>query len=230
MRQIKSGIRTLHFVNGDVGEIIGDKTKIRMILALYRKGELKKTELYSFVTKNSLNPRKLSELESAGLISLKYNRFNNNTTVAKLTYLGQAVAVKLIAIENLINRKDSDIVVRESIPADHQSATIPETSPQPSRQLLDPHLSPVLRVVYERWHSTFPELVKYTKLADAELRSNLDVLVSSGWVRTTGDQYVVTEEGAKKARLVITLENGQDVAETDYEEPAAGGTATRGQT
>ncbi|MDD4222780.1 MAG: hypothetical protein PHF83_06595 [Candidatus Methanomethylophilus sp.] len=202
-----------------------------MILALYRKGELKKTELYSFVTKNSLNPRKLSELENAGLISLKYSRFDNNTTVAKLTDLGQAVAVKLISIENLINGKDTDPVVRESTPADHRSAAVSETlpAPQPPRRLLDPNLSLVLRMVYERQHSTFPELLKYTKLADAELRSNLDVLVSSGWVRTAGDRYLVTEEGAKKARLVIALENGQDVVETDHEEPAAGGAETKGR-
>ncbi|MFA7034242.1 MAG: hypothetical protein WC166_06275 [Bacteroidales bacterium] len=228
MRQIKSGIRTLHFVNGDVGEIIGDKTKIRMILALYRKGELKKTELYSFVTKNSLNPRKLSELESAGLISLKYNRFDNNTTVAKLTDLGQTVAVELTAIENLINRKDPDTAVRESIPADHRSATVPETSPQSPRRLLDLHLSLVLRVVYERQHLTLSELSGYTKLADAELRSNLYTLVTDGSVRMEGDQYLITGDGAKRARHVIAMEHGEDVVETDYEEPARSGAKTKG--
>ncbi len=202
-----------------------------MILALYKKGPMKKTELYAEIPSSNLNSQKLNDLANVGLVTLNSNRFDNNSTVVELTKLGSTVAINLIAVENLMTGKDSDPVAQGSIPADHPSAAVPETSPapQPSRRLLDPHLSLVLRVVYERQHSTFPELSEYTKLADAELRSNLDVLVSSGWVRTAGDRYVVTEEGAKKARLVIALENGQDVVETDYEEPAAGGAETKGR-
>jgi len=202
-----------------------------MILALYKKGPMKKTELYAEIPSSNLNSQKLNDLANVGLVTLNSNRFDNNSTVVELTKLGSTVAINLITVENLMIGKVSDSVAQESIPADHPSAAVaPEVSPspQPPRQLLDPHLSLMLRVVYERQHSTFPELVKYTKLADTELRSNLDVLVSSGWIRTAGDRYVVTEEGAKKARLVIALENGQDVVETDYEEPAAGGTATKG--
>lgn len=86
----------------DIGDIIGDKTKIRMILALYRNGEMKKTKLYSFVSKNSLNPRKLEELESAELVVLKHDRFDNNSTTVNLTIKGQAAALILLKLDDLL--------------------------------------------------------------------------------------------------------------------------------
>ncbi len=67
-----------------------------------------------------------------------------------------------------------------------------------------------------------------SELTCTNLRSNLDVMVADGPVRTEDDQYLITGDGAKRARHVISMENGQDVVETDYEEPAAGGTATKG--
>ncbi|MDD4532445.1 MAG: hypothetical protein PHW22_03335 [Bacilli bacterium] len=84
-------------------------------------------------------------------------------------------------------------------------------------------------MIYEQQYLTLPELSRYTKLANAELHSNLNALIADGSVRMEGDQYLITGDGAKRARHVIAMENGQDVVQTDYEEPAVGGTATKGR-
>jgi len=93
----------LYTVQDEIGDILGDKNKIRMIMALYDKGAMKKTDLYEYASRNSLNPRKLDEMEKANLISQNYDRFQNNMTTVSLTDLGRDVARKLRDIEGLMS-------------------------------------------------------------------------------------------------------------------------------
>lgn len=180
--------------------------------------EIKYSELKPIVNNYPTLEKLMVNLEKDKLVVTRKVLKPYKTNYAKLTPMGVKVANKLQDIENLMTGKVSDSVAQGSIPADRPSTAVPGTSSQPSRRLLDPNLSLVLRVVYERQHLTFSELSRYTKLADAELRLNLDALVADGSVRTEDGRYLMTEKGAKLARHVIAMENGQDVIETDYEE------------
>ena len=90
-------------MESDIETIIGDKNKIRMILALYRKGPMKKTALYEYASNNSNNARKIDDLADSYIVSLDYNRFDNNSTIVRLTPLGDQVARKLQDIEALMS-------------------------------------------------------------------------------------------------------------------------------
>lgn len=93
----------MHFVKCDIGDILGDKNKIRMLVILLEKGPLKKTVLYNYCTNNALNARKLDELSAIGLVSLAVDRFQNNQTIVSLTPMGVSVAKKLIDIVDIIS-------------------------------------------------------------------------------------------------------------------------------
>lgn len=80
-----------------------DKNKIGMLIALYEKGSMKKTDLYSEIPASNLNSQKLDDLHHRELVSFDVKRFENNTTVVELTYLGRAVAIKLIEARNLLD-------------------------------------------------------------------------------------------------------------------------------
>lgn len=96
-------VSCLCFVECDIGDILGDKNKIRMLVILMEKGPLKKTELYHFCSNNALNARKLDELSSVGLVILDVDRFQNNQTTVSLTSMGISVAKKLVAIRDIIS-------------------------------------------------------------------------------------------------------------------------------
>jgi len=61
-------------------------------------------------------------------------------------------------------------------------------------------------------------ICKFQHLGPLELRQSSDILPLNESVRTEGDQYLITGDGAKRARYVIAIEHGEDVVETDYEE------------
>ena len=83
-------------------DIIGDKNKMIMLLSIYCEGPLKKTDIYSFLKKNSNNARKLDELEKDSLIIMTTDRFQNNITMVELTKLGYIVADKLAELSNIL--------------------------------------------------------------------------------------------------------------------------------
>lgn len=87
----------------DVASILGDKIKIRMLVALLKSGPMLKTVLYDNSGHNALNARKLVELEDAGIISMEVNRFQNNQTTVSLTPIGISVAKKLVEIDHIIS-------------------------------------------------------------------------------------------------------------------------------
>lgn len=90
-------------MNLEIGSIIGDRNKIDMIIALFSKGSMKKTDLYAFTTNNNLNSRKLDELEKDGIVIQTLDRFRNNMTTVSLTDLGREVARRLKEIEGLMS-------------------------------------------------------------------------------------------------------------------------------
>lgn len=90
-------------MNLEIGSIIGDRNKIDMIIALFSKGSMKKTDLYAFTTNNNLNSRKLDELEKDGIVTQTLDRFRNNMTTVSLTDLGREVARRLKEIEGLMS-------------------------------------------------------------------------------------------------------------------------------
>lgn len=86
-----------------MSSILGDKSKMSMILSIYCFGPMMKTDLYSHLTKNSYNAGKLSSLEKAGLMVTTTDRFQNNRTMVELTYLGCEVAQKLADVGNVLS-------------------------------------------------------------------------------------------------------------------------------
>ena len=86
-----------------IGDIIGDRNKMDMIIGLYHAGPLKKTAVYAFTTNNNLNARKLDELEENRLIVMSRDPFDNNKTTVTLTLEGRAVARKLLEIEGILS-------------------------------------------------------------------------------------------------------------------------------
>lgn len=90
-------------MDSKISQNIGDKNKIDMILGLYHAGPSNKSVVYSYTKQSNLNPRKLDELESCGIINMTVNRFENNKTTVELTELGMRVARKLIEIDGIIS-------------------------------------------------------------------------------------------------------------------------------
>lgn len=203
--------------------ILSEKNVVDMLLFLL-PSKRKENDFIEIVSNYYSINATLNKLVSAGLatVQLQYSDKGKRYSARfyELTPLGHDVATDLKRANDRLN----------SISPQALPVAVPETppAPQPPRQLMDPGLSLVLRVIYERQHLTFAELSGYTKLADAELRPDINILVANGSVRTEGDQYLITEDGAKRARHVIAMENGQDVVQVDFEEPAGSGTATKG--
>lgn len=86
-----------------IGEILGDRNKMDMIIGLFHVGPQKKTDVYAFTTNNNLNARKLDELERDGLISMLRDSFNYNMTTVALTVDGSKVVKKLLEIECVLS-------------------------------------------------------------------------------------------------------------------------------
>lgn len=99
----------LHIVESLV-EVFGDKNKIMMMILLYSKGSLKKTDLYAGVKKSSFNARKLNDLEKVKLIKMTTDRFQNNITMVELTPSGSEVAKRLVQICDVIINNNIEII------------------------------------------------------------------------------------------------------------------------
>ena len=69
-----------------------------------------KTDIYSAISTNPRMPEKLNELDRAGLIIQKTDRFENNRTTVTLTDKGRLVAHFLKEIENELNTNHELII------------------------------------------------------------------------------------------------------------------------
>ena len=91
---------------GQLVSILEDKHKITMILILFNKGKMLKSQLYDQLpTKNSNGGKKLDDLMDIGIVVFD-RRNKNNATYVELTGLGRNVAKKLMEIDDLIQGID----------------------------------------------------------------------------------------------------------------------------
>lgn len=86
--------------------------------------EIKKTDIYTEISKNNRIPDKLDELEELGLIVQTNFKFENNKTTLKLTEEGKKIAELLLSIEQVLNNEDSES--EEDYVRDHKES-IPDS-------------------------------------------------------------------------------------------------------
>lgn len=87
-----------------------DRHKLTILIYMFEHQDekIKKTDIYSNISTNSLIPRKLTELEEMGLITQTNMKFENNITYLKLTENGRKIAKMLYEIENLMNGNEQE--------------------------------------------------------------------------------------------------------------------------
>ncbi len=103
-----------------------DRHKITILIYMFQNQdkEIKKTDIYTEISKNNRIPDKLDELEELGLIVQTNFKFENNKTTLKLTEEGKKIAELLLSIEQVLNNEDSES--EEDYVRDHKES-IPDS-------------------------------------------------------------------------------------------------------
>lgn len=84
----------------DWTELLGSKRCIPMLLCLRENGPMKKTDIYSKVSRNGNMPDKIQGLERMGILTTD---IRGNTTIVGLTPMGMLIADHLAEIDRLID-------------------------------------------------------------------------------------------------------------------------------